>query len=239
MNNTIKLIVFCLLLFLFGGVAILLNKIFYCTNHYVELSCFTSYGETKNIVLYEGTQVVLKPGSVLLYPKTFSNYCRSVYLKGEAVFNISSDKRRFLINSGKRTIMAEGNSSLVFISFNNDSLMRVTPFSGKVKLISSSELEKECILPLNIRSEINNNTGRIRFFRTSEYKNGLYKNGSIVFQNETLDFILKSLMRNYNRDFNYDSDIYRGNRYTITFFPYSDIDETINILNTITGVNVF
>lgn len=238
MDNAVKYFFFCTILFLLGGMMMLSYRTSVDNKEVKKMECFTSYGETKNIILNDGTQVTLKPGSILLYPDAFNERERYVYMKGEAVFDISDDMRPFVLNSGDKRIISEGNSSFVFISFNNDSLLRVIPLSGDVKLFNGNA-KKGRVLPVNVRTEINNNTGKVGFFRTTEYKNELYKKGSIVFQNEPLDFIVNTLIRTYNKDLNYNLELCKGNRYTVTFFPYSDVNETIKVLNTITGVSVF
>lgn len=52
-------------------------------------------GESKSLVLPDGTKVSMKGGSVIQYPSTFNNKERKVYLVGEAFFDIHHDDKPF------------------------------------------------------------------------------------------------------------------------------------------------
>lgn len=52
-------------------------------------------GESKSIVLPDGTKVSMKGGSVIQYPSTFNDKERKIYLVGEAFFDIHHDDKPF------------------------------------------------------------------------------------------------------------------------------------------------
>jgi transmembrane sensor len=57
---------------------------------------------TRNIVLPDGSTVVLHAGSTLDYPKAFSDDSREVTLQGQAYFDVRhDDKKPFIIHTGK------------------------------------------------------------------------------------------------------------------------------------------
>lgn len=238
MDNTIKYTLLYAFLFIMGALIVFSYKSSANEVKPVGNGCFTSYAETKNIVLNDETKVKLRPGSILLYPEKFAEDNKSVHLKGEAIFNVSADEVPFIVNSGNICVEACASSSFAINSFSNDSVVSIIPYQGVVKLMfNDGGLGKA--LPVNVRTEINNYTGDVAFFRTAEYKNELYKKDCLVFQNERLENIVNTLIRNYNIDLNYDYSKYRNGRYTVTFFPYSSSSEAVDILCNITGIEVF
>lgn len=62
--------------------------------------CRTGYGETKTVTLPDGSIIKLNSGSILIFPEKFSRKQRSVYLSGEAFFDIShNSKSRFSVHT--------------------------------------------------------------------------------------------------------------------------------------------
>ena len=238
MDNAIKYTSLCFLLFVIGAIIMLTYKNSEAIENSKYISCFTSYGETKNIILNDGTNAILRPGSILLYSDKLSEKKRMLYLKGEALLDVSIKEPPLILSSGCFSIVALPNSSFAINSFNEDSIFTILPFKGEIKFIGCDGKTGRN-LPLNVRVEINRNNGEMNFFRTSDYKNELYKNGCMVFQNERLEYIVNSLIRNYCSDLNYDSSKYGNGRYTVTFFPYSNLSESIDILCNIIGTEVF
>ncbi len=55
---------------------------------------FVSNGDTVELSLSDGTRVTLDSGSSFQYPERFGDRIREVYLDGEALFEVPSDKRR-------------------------------------------------------------------------------------------------------------------------------------------------
>lgn len=87
--------------------------------------------------LPDRSSVVLKPGSTLRYPSSFSEKKRGVELKGEAFFEIEHDPRRpFIVRTGELTTLVLGTSFKVR-AFAGDSDFRVVVTSGKVAVSSA------------------------------------------------------------------------------------------------------
>jgi ferric-dicitrate binding protein FerR (iron transport regulator) len=62
---------------------------------------FTKPGETKMLLLSDGTQVWLSPESRFIYPNTFTGNERDVSLSGEAFFQVAHNTDRpFIVNTG-------------------------------------------------------------------------------------------------------------------------------------------
>ena len=94
----------------------------------------TSYAETSEISLPDGSLVTLMPGGQLFYPKEFVGKQRKVLLSGEASFDVTKDTRKqFVVNTGKMDIVVHGTRFLV-TSFPDNAEDEVALFEGAVEM---------------------------------------------------------------------------------------------------------
>lgn len=57
---------------------------------------FVPYGESRQVILPDGSQVWVDAGSLLVYPKDFTDTeTRTVYLTGEASFTVRKTRKTF------------------------------------------------------------------------------------------------------------------------------------------------
>jgi transmembrane sensor len=93
-------------------------------------SVTTSIGEQRTLTLPDGTRVELNTNTHLIVQ--FDDHARTVTLKsGEAYFNVSHERRPFVVIAGSRKIIAVGTSFLVRREAPDDALM-VTLIEGRV-----------------------------------------------------------------------------------------------------------
>lgn len=59
-----------------------------------QMTMITKFGEHKTILLEDGSEIILNPGSRLEYLQPFEENSRTVYLTGEAFFSVSPDSER-------------------------------------------------------------------------------------------------------------------------------------------------
>jgi len=104
------------------------DKIFYNT-------LATSYGETKSLLLEDGTKVILNANSSLKVPRLgFGNYSRNVSLKGEANFSVAHlpGNQKFVVKT------ADGPDIVVlgteFTVYNRLHQFKVSLSKGKIQL---------------------------------------------------------------------------------------------------------
>ena len=190
---------------------------------------FTANGETRSVVLPDETEVFLNAGTILVYPKTFEKKVRRVYLCGEAVFTVSHHKEwPFIVNTQNISTITK-NSTFLITAYPNGNTENVTPFKGDLQLyFNKKETVKD--IPLNTRTEYSPLDNNVRQSKIDAYKSNLFKDGYLVFQSVTFEYIMNSIARHYNKNINYDSKKYKDRYFTITFFPQSDIQETLKVL---------
>jgi len=105
----------------------------------------TPKGIRSQIVLPDGSKVWLNAGSVLDYPKQFNDKTRDVQLKGEAYFEITTDKRKpFFVHTQSFSIKVLGTGFNVRAYADEDSAVAAL-VHGSVEVIIG-EKEKRSIL---------------------------------------------------------------------------------------------
>jgi transmembrane sensor len=100
--------------------------------------------KTSKIVRFaDGSIAVLKPKSKLRYPTTFTGATRTVYLEGEAFFEVQKDATKpFLIFSHDMVTQVLGTSFTVK-AYDGAEEFKVIVNTGKVKVYHKGQLEKE------------------------------------------------------------------------------------------------
>jgi hypothetical protein len=97
-----------------------------------------STNKIREVVLTDGTQIVLQPQSSIEFPEKFSNEERRVTMTGEAFFNVTKDKTRpFIIAASRVTIKVLGTSFNVS-AYEGAREISVAVKTGKVSVFSNT-----------------------------------------------------------------------------------------------------
>ncbi|GAB3768492.1 FecR family protein [Spirosoma horti] len=97
---------------------------------------------TINVLLNDGSLVTLRPKSRLSYPKQFDRTNRTVYLNGEAFFEVVKNPAKpFLIYANQTVTKVLGTSFLVR-AFEEEKAVVVTVQTGRVSVYAQRDFEK-------------------------------------------------------------------------------------------------
>ena len=98
----------------------------------------TPRGSKANIILSDGSKVLLNAGSKLTYPQKFTSKERKVLLEGEAFFEIEKDsKRQFLVKTQDLTVKVFGTSFNVK-SYPDENTSETTLVEGSISVFKNS-----------------------------------------------------------------------------------------------------
>lgn len=119
-----------------AAVALLLGGGFWAWNHFSETPMqkfATNFGETKNINLPDGSNVILNANSEISFGEDWKNKdFRELNLKGEAFFEIETNPAKpFLVKTEKGTIRVLGTK---FNALQRNDLLDVILLEGKVQV---------------------------------------------------------------------------------------------------------
>jgi ferric-dicitrate binding protein FerR (iron transport regulator) len=179
----------------------------------------TPTGSRTVVQLPDGSVVHLNHGSRLSYPQHFTGRIRGVVLLGEGYFKVIHDPQRpFLVNTGNLNIKALGTEFNVQ-SYPGEKTIATTLVNGKVTV------ERTCQgggafsdLTLVPGQHISFDMGKGNFL-SSQGKIEKYiawKDGKLVFDNESITEVAGRLSRQFNVDIDV-ADNARYFTYTVTF----------------------
>ncbi|MXV15646.1 FecR family protein [Hufsiella ginkgonis] len=122
----------------------------------------TTWGERKKVLLADGTQVWLSPGTKLSYPDRFHGDTRTISLEGEAFFNVAHDAGHpFIINSGGISTTVLG-TSFNIDAYRDHTSMSITVVTGKVAVASQEHVTRQqVVMTANQRAVYNKATNSL------------------------------------------------------------------------------
>ena len=195
----------------------------------------TPRGGEYTITLSDGSRVYLNASSELKYPVLFDEKKREVRLSGEAYFEVAKDSERpFYVVTNTVRIKVYGTSFNVN-TYSTQGTQAVL-VSGKVG-IRGVGADKEYIMNPSELAEFDNDGTfkRIRAVNTSAYT--AWRDGRLVFEDESLEEILNRLSRWYNVDVFYGSEVVKNYHFTGYMEKYEDVDTILKAISKMVGVN--
>ncbi len=179
-----------------------------------------AFGTFARLELPDGSKVWLNSGSSLKYPDKFTGNSRTVFLSGEAYFEVHSDHNSpFHVSTHTLTVTATGTHFNV-MEYKNTRFPSVTLLEGKVaveqvnpksKTKTTSYLKPDQYLKYDTLSgDINIQTG-------DTYKHIAWKDGKLVFRNDLFSDIANRISLQYNVDIEIVGDQVKQYRYRATF----------------------
>lgn len=113
------------------------NQIFNSSDSLGHSTYRTAYGQRSEIVLPDGSNVILNVGSELRIPVNYGLHNRTIHLSGEAYFNIKhGSEAPFIVNSGTSSTRVLGTRFSVR-NYENDSSITVAVQEGRVSVNDS------------------------------------------------------------------------------------------------------
>lgn len=183
-------------------------------------------GQRINLLMADNTDVWLNANTTFRYPTQFSRKNRTVYLDGEAYFDVSKDKKKpFVVRTYSGDIEVTGTS------FNVDAYSRFNTFEtslfeGGVDLYRNNT--KLVSLKPNEKATIRNNQFVVSQINDSDAY--LWRNGLIAFNDKPLKKILLSLEKYFDVTIQVDDNQLPENTYTGKFRQSDGVDYALRVL---------
>lgn len=180
--------VFCLVL---GGIGYL-DYVNQQQVSYLEAS--TSYGERKQVLLPDGTQLVLNSCSRIRYPDRFVGNQRRVELEGEGYFRVQrNEKQPFIVNTPRFDVRVLGTCFDVK-AYMSDEVVSVDVESGKVQVDMP-----EAMMRLRAKERVFINTVSGEYNKQHEERTvAVWRKGGLRFNSTPMRDVAKELERVYN-----------------------------------------
>jgi len=190
------------------------------SNNEVYNEVKAAYGTRSSLQLADGSKVWLNAGSSLQYPAKFSSAERIVYLIGEAFFEVQSDKKSpFIVHTKNLDVKATGTKFNVR-AFSSSSTTEVALQEGKVEILKTDKNGKSFRLKLmnpNQHLSYDSISDKANVIEEDVYKYIAWKDGKLIFRNESLPVVAHKLSLLYNVDIELHGEKLKEYRYWGTF----------------------
>ena len=157
---------------------------------------YANYGEHLEVFLPDSTKVVLNSGSHLIYPDRFDKV-RQVFAGGETYFDVAKDvDRPFIVETSDMTVRVHG-TSFNIRAYPEEKSSETMLLSGSISLRAKvGSFGEEISMKPGQKVTIGKNEIMVSEFDLSDYKD--WTDSDMVFNNETMEDIVKELERIYN-----------------------------------------
>ena len=181
-----------------------------------------------SLTLSDGTRVWLNSDSEIRYPVAFGKERRTVFLSGEAYFEVEKDAERpFYVVLDGMEVKVYGTSFNVNTHYQGKIL--TTLVEGKVGIRVKST-GTESILQPNQMAEFNREKEEVEVTDVDPYYYTAWRAGEFVFQNETIEEIMDRLCRWYDTEVFYANDDVRKKRFTGIIARFTDVADVLHLI---------
>ena len=181
-----------------------------------------------SLTLSDGTRVWLNSDSEIRYPVAFGKDRRTVFLSGEAYFEVTKDAvRPFYVVLDGMEVKVYGTSFNVNTHYQGKIL--TTLIEGKVGIRVKST-GAESLLQPNQMAEFSLENKDVKVTDVDTYYYTAWRAGEFVFQNETIEEIMDRLCRWYDTEVFYANDDVKGKRFTGVIARFTDVADVLHLI---------
>ena len=176
----------------------------------------TAYGEIKNLILPDGSTIVLNANSSVHFENNWEDHkAREVWLKGEAFFKIihQEDHQKFVVHTGQLDVEVLGTEFNVATRRNKT---KVVLASGKVKLNTKGITDDELYMDPGESVELSGDDNKIIKRRVNPDQFSSWRRKQLVFKATPLAEIAQTLEDNYGWESTFKEDTIKTYQFTGT-----------------------
>jgi transmembrane sensor len=219
------------------GFAYLFNNYSDKTSDTLIMQTMVQTGNTdkKEVILPDGTAVWLNRNSELLYPEQFDEPTRTIYLKGEAFFEVVPNKDKpFIIYSGSTKTTVLG-TSFNLRAYGKEDEVKLTVVTGKVAFTLNDEKEGVIVTPGNMAVMANEN--KVFSSGVNTDLNFLsWKTNQLTFNENRLEDLIIQLERHFDVRIYIENDATRLCTFTGDF-NNTKLENALKIITKATGTS--
>jgi len=208
----------------------------YWFNRQGQWQTLTAADQNATLTLPDRSEVVLRKGSSIKYPKTFDKKERLVQLTGEAFFKVQhKDSQPFLVTTDNAEVKVLGTSFLVNSTRITDEVVVVT---GKVHVTDKKESNNQVILTKGQRAVLKQD----HFYQSPVMDSNFmaWETGQLIFNNATLPKVLEDISHFYGIEVVLAPNLENiASAVHVTVeFNNQPIDEALEEIRLITGLEI-
>jgi len=183
-------------------------------------------GQRINLILADNTNVWLNANTTFRYPSVFSKKDRTVYLDGEAYFEVSKNQKKpFIVKTDGGDIRVTGTSFNVK-SRSKNKIFETSLFEGGIDIYDNYQK----MVSLKPNQKITFENGRLVVSQIADYDEYLWIKGLIAFNNRSLEDILETLAAYFDVPIRIETQSLPKHTYTGKFRQSDGIDYALRVL---------
>lgn len=156
----------------------------------------THNGQTMKLTLPDSSKVTLNAGSTIIFPEKFSSSERSVYLLGEAIFDVTHDEDKpFTVNTSDLAISVHGTVFNVN-SYPESESVAATLCEGSISAVVRSSGERILLVP-DQRLSFDRTSSTARVMKVNSAEDTAWERGDLCFRSENIHGIARAIERKY------------------------------------------
>lgn len=184
-------------------------------------------GQRINLILSDSTNLWLNANTTFRYPTEFAKDNRTVFLDGEAYFEVSkNEKKPFIVKTRQGNVHVTGTTLNVDAHSRNNTLT-VSLFNGGVDIYNSEK--KLASLQPNEKGTLKNNN-QLLISPITDPDEYLWRDGLIAFKDKKLDEILQILERYFDITIKVQNKTIPHHTYTGKFRQTDGVDYALRVL---------
>lgn len=215
-------------------VIVLFVSLFYIQNNPPHISFVEHFSETGKmdlIHLPDGSIVYANSKTILIYPESFGENLRTIYLSGEANFKIKKSETPFIVQTQGFSITALG-TEFDISSYPDDLWFRTTLINGSIKISQPNKTEK-ILSQEGDQFTYNKQLDSCTIHKVNIEEATAWQKGELLFRGVTLKEILNVLERSKGVFFRYNDTIFNDDKFNFRFKKEASISEIMEILKKI------
>lgn len=186
-------------------------------------------GGEYQLILSDGSKIWLNSDSRLRFPDRFNGEERTVYLEGEAYFEVAHNAQKPFIVSVRNMKIEVLGTKFDVKAYNEDPVVYTTLLSGCVKT-SGGQSGQSVILHPNEQCLFDTAKQQLKKRAVDATTFIGWKDGRFIFENEPLEEIMKQLCRWYNVEVSYQSPELAKYRFTGNTGRFDQISSLLNMI---------
>ncbi len=183
------------------------------------------------IILPDSTRVWLNSETVLEFPTRFTGNERRINLKnGEAYFEVAKNKQMpFIININEKAEVKVFGTHFSITAYKDEPTVKTTLVEGSVQVLSLINNHSSFITPGQQASL--NTDGTLSMQQVNTHLYTAWINGEFVFENASLETVLKKLGRWYDFDAAFENSEAKNYHFSGTLKRYENLSQLIELLS--------
>jgi len=204
-----------------------------------ELATLTTpRGGEFRVMLEDGTEVWLNAASRLVYPEVFGGKERRVELEGEAYFKVAKNEEKpFIVSSGGQEIRVYGTEFNVH-AYNDETDVYTTLVKGSISLRPAGGNGSELMLTPGRQAIFDKTEETARVINVDTEVVTSWRSGVIVFENQTMEQIMRGLSRWYDFDYEFLDNHTAETVFMGSIPKYGTFSEVCEIFHKLGGIRL-